>query len=510
MANIRICRRFFFLTFLLVFILVSGALILRDNISCLGVPVVPQSVYEKHRHYSYQNLNGTIFFNGEPAAIDVESSTIYLPQELSETTRYNELPGKLEISLFGYRLYFNDGPAFDSLYSYVHHGNALELIVITGPDTYMRYNVILTVLPVININGEAISEDEEGRTIYSGTFQMWDSHDPELDAYSTVSSAVQWHVRGQTTSVLSKKPWKLSLKGSNGGNKSLSLMGLGEDDDWILNPMNADDSRIREKFSMDLWNEISSNSNHNLKMSSAEYVELVINGQYFGLYLLQRRIDQKYLDLEDNDILFKGIRLGEIYGPENMYEIIYSPLDESSSFSLMDGYWDYTDCSMSNTENFVDANLFLLLLSSMDNYTSKNMYYCLLWEDGEYSLYLIPWDTDLSLGLAYLDSGFRYNYDYCIDFFKYRPEYNSIKSRQPDIDSLIAQRWAQLREEQFSEEHLVSLAQNLNRQLELSGALARDRLRWPLRYGGTDTVDALCEFICERLAFLDQKFGYRT
>lgn len=61
MANIRICRRFFFLTFLLVFILVSGAFILRDNISCLGVPVVPQSVYEKDRHYSYQNLNGTIF-----------------------------------------------------------------------------------------------------------------------------------------------------------------------------------------------------------------------------------------------------------------------------------------------------------------------------------------------------------------------------------------------------------------------------------------------------------------
>ena len=73
---------------------------------------------------------------------------------------------------------------------------------------------------------------------------------------------------------------------------------MGADDDWILNSLTMDDTRIREKLFMDLWNLNVEKTDYNFKMSTGEFVEVVMNGKYYGLCLLQRRLDAKYLELE--------------------------------------------------------------------------------------------------------------------------------------------------------------------------------------------------------------------
>ena len=70
---------------------------------------------------------------------------------------------------------------------------------------------------------------------------------------------------------------------------------MGSDDDWILNPMSLDDFKVKENLLMTLWNELAQENDWDVRMSTGNYCEIVMNGRYRGLYLLQRRIDRKYL-----------------------------------------------------------------------------------------------------------------------------------------------------------------------------------------------------------------------
>lgn len=79
-------------------------------------------------------------------------------------------------------------------------------------------------------------------------------------------------------------------------------MGIRNDDDWILNSLYADNTRLRDKLCMDLWQETGAYDNpygKNFGMQG-EYVEVLINDSYTGLYLLTHPIDRKQLGLSAN------------------------------------------------------------------------------------------------------------------------------------------------------------------------------------------------------------------
>ena len=114
----------------------------------------------------------------------------------------------------------------------------------------------------------------------------------------------------------------------------MSLVGLGADDDWILNPMNLDDTKLKETLFMDLWNQRAEQVNWNENMSAGEYVEVVINQEYWGLFQLQRRIDGKFLSLGSQDILLKsGVKLNTDT-VELAYEIVHTGLTDTETFTL--------------------------------------------------------------------------------------------------------------------------------------------------------------------------------
>ena len=58
----------------------------------------------------------------------------------------------------------------------------------------------------------------------------------------------------------------------------MDFLGLEADDDWILNSLVIDDTRLREKTVMDLWNNGAANEEYNYKMSTGKYVELINDG----------------------------------------------------------------------------------------------------------------------------------------------------------------------------------------------------------------------------------------
>ena len=251
-----------------------------------------------------------------------------------------------------------------------------------------------------------------------------------------------------------------------------------------------------------LWNTLIKQSSHNFPMSAGEYVELMIDGAYYGIYLLQRRVDGKYLNLGGEDILLKG---KNTWTPETIYdgyEIIYSQT-QTDPYVLMRDYLVSDTLLSPDLDNFIDCNLLLQLASAPDNMGYKNMFYVLKKQTKGYNLYWIPWDTDWS----YISNAWGFGYTGDISSTGSRMEYAPIKKLYPTLDEITAARWTELRKSVFSEENILSVLDVLETKLRSSGAYIRDRQLWGLLHDEEDSQNILRYFITERLSFLDSYYA---
>ena len=504
-------NRFFrwaaFSLMLLLFHLDSSLLLRAEAASCMGIQILTEEELGVYTTYRQTDYSGLLEYNGAPAAVDTKTATLYLSQNIRTDSQPKDLPGRLKISSQELSLYFAPDTHFSDLAAAVQTSHPFTLLVVSGDSTYMKYNVIFTTLPVLRLEGATMHRNEEGEEVQGGSLCLWTPNDPETERYSTKTSAVQWHVRGYTSRLLGKQSLKLSLKDDSGLNNDLNFLGLGEDDDWILNAMAMDDTKLKEKMFMDLWNGWADLNPWNYKMSAGGYVEVIQNGSYSGVYLLQRRIDRKYYHLMEDDILLKGQNTEAPTGPQDSYEIIYSSLEDSETLRLMEGIHTGADTSMIQLDNFLDVNLFLQYASAIDNAGYKNMYYLLKWQEDFYQLYMIPWDTDMSWGVTYITS-FAYDYQRSMNAQALRREYSSMLRKFPDLKMMMSLRWTELRQSVFSEDYVLNLLEENHRMLSQSGALDRDRSCWKQYYNGNDTTENLFRFLQERLLRLDEYYSH--
>jgi len=511
MYRSRICRWVILAAALLSFGIATGYFTWVENHSAMGVRILSREQRDAYNRYQYEDLSRFLEFNGEPAAVDVDSSTIYISQDIGAGTQFADLPGSLTVTHKDYTLRFAQDDRFSDLAAAVEEGHRFSLLAAKGTDSYMEYQVVFTTLPVMRLDGYYSHINPELREVMLGDVCLWAANDPTTGRYSVKTSTTEWHVRGGTTASLAKKPWKLSLEKEYRKNNNVDFLGMGADDDWILNPMVVDDTKMKENLFMQLWNTLTEQSPWNHRMSTGEYVELVRNQSYEGVYLLQRRIDDKYLQLSEQDILLKG---GSSYAPESLevaYQIQHSPLSEGDTFSLMEGFYTGEDTSVVNLENFVDTNLFLHFAVAVDNMGYKNMFYLLEKETDGYRLSLLPWDTDMSWGMIWINmndtGGFFYDYDLSMGRMDVRQEYSSVRKQVPELDILMAKRWQQLRQGIMAEEYILAQVEQMSDRLRRSGVLHRDQQRWGLYFDGDDTVQMLQQFLRERLQLLDAEFG---
>lgn len=105
------------------------------------------------------------------------------------------------------------------------------------------------------------------------------------NAYLNYNGRIGIELRGSTSQSLPKKPYGLTtLKANNTSNNNVSLLGMPAENDWILNSLAFDPSCIRDYISYNLSRQIGDYA------SRTVYCEVVINGNYQGLYILQEKI----------------------------------------------------------------------------------------------------------------------------------------------------------------------------------------------------------------------------
>ena len=468
--------------------------------ACMGVKIASADTIAKLTadRQKVDSIDSPILLDNAAVAADKNHQTIYIPQAITETAAPNDLAGKLSAQT-GYNLCFQKDPAFDDLSKAVAENHAFTLLVFND-DTYASYRVVFTPLPVLSVNSSDSYTDEEETQVFTGSFTAFQATKNAADC-AVQSSFAEWHIRGNTSVMEDKKAWKLSLKDGTGNKQNLPLAGLGSDDDWILNPMARDDLKIRERFIGGLWNQLT--ANENTAMSQGEYVELIMDGRYMGLYLLQRRVDRKYLSLNEKDILMKGRNYNNSPSVENALEVIHSPTDEQDAYAVAGPYFaDYAPESI-DLANYMDYELLINLCYLPDNIKLKNTFY--LWQPNgaNHTLSFIPWDTDMSLGFDYKE-GIMFNiYLLSEAEILHRREYDALSALYPDLDRQIALRWQELRKSLISYEKLTKEITSLRADLEQSGALLRDYDRWEYYALGADTEQLLFGFLKGRIEQLD-------
>jgi hypothetical protein len=96
---------------------------------------------------------------------------------------------------------------------------------------------------------------------------------------------IEIEIRGSSSQSLPKKQYGLTtLQADNVTNNNVSLLGMPEENDWVLNSLPFDASLIRDYISYELSRRIGNYA------PRTKYCEVIINGSYQGLYMLQEKI----------------------------------------------------------------------------------------------------------------------------------------------------------------------------------------------------------------------------
>ena len=504
----------------------------------LGMPVVQDTDFLAGKERLACGRNPGVFYEGVLLPFD-RDGTLYLPQDGGE-----EWLGKLSAPPDTGFLCVEEDPYWKRKSDAIRDNHSFTLWLV-GEGGYYEMRLVVTGTPVMSIQTTrreaqaraAYEEDPDeyfygGETLYYGTVDLFNPG-IRMEEYEIIQSYVCYHQKGATASAFEKKSYSISLRDSDGQNADVSLLGMREDDDWKLNALFNDPNRIREISASRLWGMFGGNGMP-LKQAGAgmEYVELVLDGRYEGIYCLVEPIDKKQLGLGPRDVLYKVVNGGvpddEDIGEaaRNGWKLQYpirlrypkSPQDYEAAWYPMRDYLSlfYRNRDVSYQEmatktdaaNLCDMLIFLMVTSASDN-SYNNIYYAArVDEEGRYVMYLIPWDLDLTFG-SRADFGQRNFRIFDGDYGKvYTVEAAEklIAAAPDEMWPYLGDRWEEYRAGFLSTESVLGILTQNRDYLVETGAAIREQERWPEEEVETD-IQELLDFQRKRMEWLDGYFG---
>ena len=150
---------------------------------------------------------------------------------------------------------------------------------------------------VINTNGQTIVDDPrivcDMGIIDNGFGTINSINDP----FNDYNGKISIEYRGSSSQTFPKKPYALETQDSIGNNNNVSLLGMPIENDWILYAPYSDKALMRNFLTFDLGRKMGHYSPRTV------YCELVINGDYKGIYILMEKIkrDKDRVDIAKLD-----------------------------------------------------------------------------------------------------------------------------------------------------------------------------------------------------------------
>lgn len=143
-------------------------------------------------------------------------------------------------------------------------------------------------LPIVVINtvGNVTIPNEPKVTATMGIINNDDGINHISDPYNEFYGNIGIETRGSSSGGFPKKAFGLETRGPDSSNYNVSIFDWPSDNDWILYAPYSDKSLIRNVLTYKIGNELG------MWAPRTKMVEVIINGQYEGVYVFMERIKQ--------------------------------------------------------------------------------------------------------------------------------------------------------------------------------------------------------------------------
>ena len=144
----------------------------------------------------------------------------------------------------------------------------------------LKESLDINSLPLINITVNINSVNKD--SYVKGTVEIADFQRRNPDSQFTATYSCQVKYRGATSINYTKKSFSVKLIDSIGNELDSEILGLRDDNSWILDAMAIDRIRMRNRVCFDLWNQLSktpyATKFDNRNGTVGMFVEVFING----------------------------------------------------------------------------------------------------------------------------------------------------------------------------------------------------------------------------------------
>ncbi|HIB47830.1 MAG TPA: spore coat protein CotH [Flavobacteriaceae bacterium] len=352
------------------------------------------------------------------------------------------------------------------------------------------------------------------------------------DADTTFTSTIGMDLRGNLSLTYPKKSFNIEFytDSVSKGKKEVDFKDLRKEDDWILDGLYNEPLLLRAYTSQKLWKDI-----HTPWYAEEEpkaratvdgfYVDLFVNNEYRGVYLLSEKIKRSLLKLKK----FKGDTVrGELFKagyydpgtsfkaapdfknslptwagwemeyPYEDYTAHYNNLHEAITFvaSSNDSAFEQKLPTYFNVDNLVDYFLFINTIRATDN-LGKNFYLAKYNTDTPYII--VPWDMDGVLGTIQAGKRIPTTDDILSNnLFDRMLENKNLKNK-------MNQRWQELRAGAFQSESLAMRIEKRYQELASTKMYERDALAWDINHDA-EHLEYMLDWLKKRLTYLDTYF----
>jgi len=411
-------------------------------------------------------------------------------------------------------------------------------------------------LPIVILDTEGQEIVDAPRiTVHMGIIDNGSGINHITDPLNGYDGQISIEIRGSSSQMFPKKQYALETQDIDGENLNVSILGMPEENDWILHAPYSDKSLIRNFLAYELARDMGRYA------SRTRFCELVINGDYKGLYIFMEKIkrDNNRVDIsklepdettgddltggyilkvdkwdgDNNDGWWSDPPLPEYEGvwyqyhypkPEDIVEeqrnyIInyitdFEALIASSSYNdPAAGYYDQVDLG-----SFIDVSLMSEISKNVDAYRlSAFMYKDKDSDDDRLTMGPI-WDYNLAFGNAdyyggWDPTGWQMDIELGEDYFKIPFWWYRIWNDET-FRIAFNQRWQDLRQSVFSEDYIMNMIDSATTLID--EAQVRNFQRWPVLdeyvwpnayVGGSyeNEIDYLKGWITDHLDWVDQQ-----
>lgn len=339
---------------------------------------------------------------------------------------------------------------------------------------------------------------------------------------------LDYQLRGGSSRIFEKKSYNLRAT----RNLPISMLGLPENNKYVLDSLYEDEYRIRDVLSWDICSQFQGETKDKPFYNCTDmiYVELFMDNEYLGLYGLQDYVNEYKLAFDEKagniyegvgwvfpgdktikpkkkrwdsiQVKFNNLEYNKRWDPMIDFVELLNIEDPKSFTEKADEFLDM--------DNYMNHYIMLEVLMARDNQW-KNTFYSK--KVGE-PLIVSPWDLDMTFASKFTDiEPFLYITDYELNesilSYRVNDKYaiHKLFYDHENFASKAAERYFDLREGILSKENLIKTSDKYHNLIRDSGAFDRDDERWPngpkIPEGRENFIN---DFIDKHIDFLDQHF----